>query len=242
MALLYLDLLGVRAQWHAGGRVAAEAAFVQFRSALQKALQQEAGVVVLHGGVESDSAAVVFANTEQAIRVGRRLYRNVFLTPGKAKDQRLWVRGAIMPAPAVARLRTSAPLPAPYQALEAFSYEPELLEAIAVEKSGIKGMRLIISDALLTSKLRSQFAIQIGKENLIPFKQLANSSYPGRVRTGFSDILWMMDGQTWQDTQVQMGKRLRWAANNPEEFIQAAATQVVFHECEAIAVSLRRRP
>lgn len=130
---------------------------------------------------------------------------------------------------------------APFGRLSTHGYSSPLLDAISVERSGFKGMRILVADPLITEPLRTAARIPIGGRYLIPLKRLDHSDY--RVQ-GFQDWLWMLvpDEEAWSRTLRQMAARLRWAAKDSDEFVQAAATQVVFHECEAIRRSLRVRP
>lgn len=77
----------------------------------------------------------------------------------------------------------------------------------------------------------------------MPFKKLANSAYPGRIASGYSDYLWMarQEEDDWRRLKLFMSKRLRWRAQDAEEFLQAAATQVLFNETVAIFRSLEAR-
>jgi hypothetical protein len=126
--------------------------------------------------------------------------------------------------------------------VEITTYSPPLLTAISVEKSGFKGMRLLVDGALITKPIRAAWKIPIGKRTFIPFRRLRHSVYPA-MGDRFEDFLWMASGdnEEWDDRKIVMAKRLRLAGNDPEEFAQAAATQVVFHECDAILQSLRKR-
>jgi hypothetical protein len=101
----------------------------------------------------------------------------------------------------------------------------------------------VIHAGLVTPALCDAFRVEVGRRRLIPFKQLANSIYPGRIAPDYQDFLWMAtaDPAEWEKDKVQMASRLRWSSANNEEFIHAAATQVIFHECEAIMRSLLRR-
>ncbi len=57
------------------------------------------------------------------------------------------------------------------------------------------------------------------------------------------DYLWMCtnDEKLRQNFFFQIAKRLREANSDPEEFVQAAATQVLFHEADAIYRSVAHR-
>lgn len=53
----------------------------------------------------------------------------------------------------------------------------------------------------------------------------------------------MIDGTEvdWVVSNRVMGARFRWSATSPEELAQAAATQLVFHECETLFDNAKRR-
>jgi hypothetical protein len=119
-------------------------------------------------------------------------------------------------------------------------YGGPLLDAIAIEKSGFKGMRLLVEHKLITPEIRAEFKQPLGHLNFIPLSKLKSSTYPTRLNDAFSDYLWMgsIDREDFEELRKIMALRLRLAAGEPEEFVQAAATQVVFHECAAILNSI----
>jgi hypothetical protein len=246
LALLFVDLLGVRSRWLTGGRSSVEKAFALLDHLVADAIRAEDGKSVLDGAVEADSAAIVCETVDVALRIATRLYCDAFVLPKKRlaiPDHRLWLRGAIIPMVNANELRTVSPLLKHSPQVRRYSYAEELLEAISIEKSGFKGMRLLVDKALLTNTTRSLFSIPIGKCFFVPFQRLRHSSYPGRTAEGFQDYLWMAtpDGDAFETIRKQMDTRLRWAANSAEEFQQAAATQVVFHECLAMMTGLRSK-
>lgn len=112
---------------------------------------------------------------------------------------------------------------------------PVLLDAIAMEKSGFRGMRLLVERDLLSRSDRFELREWLGCEPLIPVRRLSYSAYPPRMDT-YEDILWM--GTCNDDEIVQwrrrMGTRMRFVARDAEEMQHAAATSVVFDECAEI--------
>ena len=124
-----------------------------------------------------------------------------------------------------------------------FLYAGPLFDAVSVEKSGFRGMRMLIASELITRQLRTTFRHPIGNRSFIPFRRLNHSQYPGRISEGYHDVLWMFspDEAEWRDRKRLMSSRLRWSGNDPEEFVQAAATQLVFSECQAILTTLQGR-
>jgi len=236
-------MLGVRSLWHTGGRPAAEEAFKHFWNLVAASLKGETSEAIPQGILESDAAVLMCQSASVAARVCQKLYRIAFEKSKIADDDRIWLRGAIIPAPQLTALRSETSFSGPLNQIKIFEYADELLDAIAVEKSGIKGMRIIIDDSLITSSLITEFRIPVGELFFIPFRHLTNSTYPGRLKNGFQDYLWMASRseEEWTHYSILMASRLRWAAQNDEEFLQAAATQVVFHECAAIFTSLVKR-
>lgn len=241
--LLFVDLLGVKARWLRGGREAAEATFSAFREQVLLSLSAIEPSRILSGGVESDSAALVCDKQSTAIGIARELFLNTFRTSGKRRFDRLWLRGVILPFAAQNDLRTESLLPAPFGHVSVFDYSQELLESIAVEKAGFRGMRLLVANSCIDNAVRARFKLPIGTKAFIPFRQLNHSPYPQRLKRDYQDYLWMVssDSDQWDTAKRMMALRLRQAAGNEQEFLHAAATQLVFHECAAIVGSLRDR-
>jgi hypothetical protein len=238
MNLLYLDLLGTKKKWEQGGRRAVEAAFATFEALVQSGLAHVSPAELLQGGIEADSAAIVCADGVQALRLSQAILTKAFNEDAEDATTRLWIRGAIVPVGNPGPLRATEPMDPPFANIAVHRYSAPLLEAISVERSGFKGMRILIADALVNDPLREAMRIPVGPRHLIPLRRLDHSRY--RVE-GFQDWLWMLprDENEWTRAKRQMAARLRWAAADADEFLQAAATQVVFHESEAIWGSLR---
>lgn len=104
-------------------------------------------------------------------------------------------------------------------------------------------MRLLIREEIINDRVRAAFRIQYGKNSFIPFRRLRHSNYPKTIEGNLIDFLWMAEGddREWSNIMIHMTSRLRYSARDPEEFIHAAATQVVFHECAAIRQSVKVR-
>jgi hypothetical protein len=239
MVVAFLDLLGVRARWHAGGRASAEAAFARLEALVADTLARLAPKSLRDGALETDSAALVFGATEDALVFIRELFSDAFVAPRRAKDERLWLRGTVTAIQNRGPLRHSAPL-AGHGKVRVHRLDGGLLDAIAVEKSGFKGMRIVVEERLLTPPVREGFRVQAGSRALVPFKSLTNSVYPRRIAHVYEDFLWMArtEEAEWKKLERSMSDRLRWSAQDSEEFLQAASTQVVFNETVAIFRSL----
>jgi len=240
--LLFIDLLGAKSRWHRAGRAVAEVAYRQLRSLVESGLSTIDDRELIDGLIETDAAAIVCTSTEACVKMGLEVFRNAFSLTGAEPEQRPWLRGTITPLPQYTSLRSAASVPTPYRKIKISSLTSGLLDAISVEKSGFKGMRLLITAALITRPLLAGFAIPVGPRSLAPFKTLKHSYYPARLGKDFEDVFWMIrdSGTSWEQAKRTMALRLRLAARDPEEFVQAAATQVLFHECSAIIWNLSR--
>lgn len=242
MNLTFLDLLGTKKKWETGGRAAVEAVFARFERLVLDGFAALGAEGVLDGGIESDSAAFIFSDETKALRFTQTVFSAAFAAPGVENEaNRLWIRGTIVPLLEPVPPRAATPMDAPFAHLSIHRYAPAFLQAISVERSGFKGMRILIAESLITEAVRAALRIPVGQRQLIPLRRLDHSDY--RVEA-FQDWLWMAvaDDDAWARGLRQVATRLRWAAKDSEEFVQAAATQVVFNECEAIRASLRNRP
>jgi hypothetical protein len=242
MILLFIDMLGVRARWHIGGRESAERAFSRFRSIIIEAIQTRNRGRILHGGIEADSAAIVCSSAKTAVDIGRNAFRIAFRSARSPNDERLWLRGVIVPGDEADPLRTERPLAADLEQIKVAEYSTSLLEAISAEKSGIKGMRLLIGGGLSRKEIRSAYGLPIHGEYFCPILRPQTLSYPGRLKGRYSDILWMASAREdkWKDMQRTMFYRLKWSAASAEELIHAAATQVMFNHWEGVFESRRQ--
>ncbi|MGA2137604.1 MAG: hypothetical protein ABSH14_01960 [Verrucomicrobiia bacterium] len=234
--VLFVDLLGVRSKWLKDGREGAERAFKRFRTMVASSIHRSGAEKVIHGLVESDAVALTFSEVQPALEVAKRMYTAAFEDVGR----RVWLRGCIVRHNDKDELRTAKTFGGPLSQVQLMLYSAALLDAISVEKSGFKGMRLLVERQLITPAVRNAAKQPMGHLNFIPLTKLRNSTYPKRLEETFVDYLWM--GTTDRDRFKELGKmmavRLRMAANEPEEFAQAGATQVVFHECAAILSSV----
>jgi hypothetical protein len=233
-ALLLLDLLGMKARWKRSPQVA-DLAFESFRELVQEALEALPGQTKVQGGLESDGVALLFGQPFTAIRAGRQIYRSAFALGKRASDERFWIRGVIAPAAFNARLRTTAPLRKPFRHIEASQPGPSLLEALSIEQSGYKGMRLLIESSLVDDALRADLRIAMGRRSINPITRL---KYSPPV-PNYLDVLWMIPDHLsgsgeWFQLAKRMNRRLRWSGQDAMEFVQASATSLVFAECGAI--------
>jgi len=100
------------------------------------------------------------------------------------------------------------------------------------------GLACCAIEFIAASMARHDF-IRLG---VIPFRRMNYTPYPGATQRGFQDFLWMAETQQeWGQYALRMKQRMLWCASDAEEFTQAAATQIVFHECDAILQSVARK-
>lgn len=239
--ILFVDMLGGRRRWQDGGVEGATRAFYRFKSTVNAAARRAPAGEVLDGVIETDAAMLVCRSAVEATRIARRLYVGAFLA-GRIhrKTERHWYRGCIVAHDTDDFLRIGTELRSPVESVSAFRYSEAALQAVSVEKSGFKGMRLLVELELVNGAMQQATKISFDTHTLIPFRQLRYSHYPARVAGRFTDFLWMAgdSDREWHDLTLRMTSRLRYSAKDPEEMAQAAATQILFHECAAIRQSV----
>jgi hypothetical protein len=243
MALLFVDMLGVKARWHTGGRESAEKAFSDFRSIIRDAIEREGVHKIVNGAIESDSAALICNSVKSAILIGRSAFQIAFCRSWDSNDERIWLRGVIVAANASDNLRTDQPLASNLPQVKVSEYSPSLLDAIASEKSGFKGMRLLIGGGITGHAIRREYRIKVNDREICPAVRLQSPPYPERLKDGYRDVLWMASELEHQQEELlmHMQNRFRWSASNAEEFAHAAVTQILFHRCSLFFASIRRR-
>lgn len=255
-ALLYFDALGTKALWKESTPNAVLRRFKLFRDIVRDGIQiagHPAGI--LDGIVESDSAALLFAEVRPSLEVACAIFRRAFGVgvddfgsyfdhgklperPGPHKfplaylkrvqenhvnlperpapdkfppaylkrvqemnrgrqlqrptfnpDPGLWLRGVIQAASRLGSIRERVPLSA-RSGIASFHYARPIIDALHVEKSGAKGMRLLIDQALIDGE-RVQANGGRGDFDRHVIRRLDDRFYPPRIRSAYSDLLWM---------------------------------------------------
>ena len=231
--LVFVDMLGVKSRWLKLGKQGAESAFKIFNRLVNDSIKQSR-VKLLSGFLEADATALSFSNEQDACYFARTLYFNAFFAAKSDKDERIWLRGAIVSLNDLNPLRTDTDLDT---GIKLYGYSDRLLEAVQVEKSGFKGMRIVIEKSLLTSQVRSGLKTTISNKEFFPVRKLTYAPLPKSIGEKYEDFVWMAAGDTkqFENAHVAMSNRLRWCCpETGDEFIHAAATQVVFNECRSI--------
>lgn len=242
--ILFVDMLGAQKKWQTGGVPEAIEAFEHFAKMVIAAIREEPSGSVAGGGIETDSAMIVFASALPALRAAKRLFLWAFYNRLNPTAPRLWLRGSLVRHDAaVPQLRRESRMSAPFESVSIFTYTAAAFDAISVEKSGFKGMRLLLRDGVIDTQTKAELKIGFDNFSFTPFRKLRHIGYPSVSEGDLNDFLWMAcgDDQEWRDLSLHMTSRLRHAAKDPDEFAQAAATQVVFHECGAIRQSVISR-
>jgi len=241
-ALLFVDVLGTKNAWKLHGRKGVERICEWFRTTLAGILAEKLKGRLSDGLIESDSAGFVFDDPGDAITVARELILSAFRAPKDAETPRRWLRGAILSGGGSRHMRRETPIGRTGN-LRGADYSNELMEALNIEKSGYRGMRVIVDRNLLSKEVGDGFAVSLGEGRVDPLRRLKYSPYPERISDGYVDLLWMACGNAkeWEALSRQMANLLRWSGNDPEEMAHAAATQVVFNEWGAIMGSLLKR-
>lgn len=238
--LLYVDMLGMKQRWRAEGVPGARRAFDAFYGMVAAAVDAQGTdlAVAVTGGVQSDAAAVVLPSIDSALAVGRTLFRAAFAS--MSADERTWLRGVIIGMPPTEPIEAVSGLAGSLTALIHRRFSDDLLRAIYVEQSGFRGHRLLVTESLIDEDLVAAQRIAVEGRTFHPLRRLDLSHAPD----GFRDLLWMYprsaEEGSWDDMRLAMRNRFRWAAGASEgEFIQAAATRLVFDECQAIVAGRR---
>lgn len=237
----------MKARWQSAGIAGAKAAYQTLDLVIRHALTSVPTPMAesVSGGIQSDAAALAFGDVASALTVGRLVFKETFRRCGAldAGQTRHWVRGVVVDM-GEEELESSEPLPGPAGGVFKRVFSDDLLEGINVEQSGYRGQRLLVAESLINSEVEDRFRIDVGeRRKLEPLTTLTYSD----GRPGFRDFLWMFPYEessdelepAWELMRRAMENRLRRAGEGgPGEFTQAAATQLVFAECNAIYCNL----
>lgn len=195
----------------------------------------------LGGEIDTDSAVIHCPAPEAALALARRIFRRAFLSPRTPDDLRLWLHGVAVPSEADEPVHESE-TPDNLPGIDLLRPAPAANCGRAILTSGWRGMRILVDDRLLTDQMRGMFRIPLGRLGVIPFRRMNHTPYPGAAGKGCQDFLWMAETPNeWQQYTTRMKQRMLWSAHEAEELHDAASTQVVFHECEAILQSVLRK-
>jgi hypothetical protein len=235
-AILFVDLLGVQRMWQNGGAAAVKARIDSFHgfikhqlTYLPETLHREGDYTVILSG---DSVAVTCEDYEQAIGIGIHLFRQAFYAKIESP---YWLRGAISRWSNQYFTGNTTPISTKggLQVGVQYAMEEDYLHVLALEKSGFKGMRLLINSALLPNFGRDLVRVWPGcTRPLRIIAHLAECTYPDAE---YADVLWMADDEHRYDTLTHiMAQRFKRSTHDQEEFTQAAWTRATFDQVESI--------
>jgi len=242
-AILFVDLLGVQKMWVEGGADAVKARINEFNSFVVKQLEFLPADLHKEGEytaiLAADGVSIMCQDFDQAIGIGSHLYVQAFYDTDK-RPQPFWLRGAI-------GKWHNQYLPMNTQPIEAkglqigtqYINEDDFLEVLALEKSGFRGMRLIVDKKALVSGGRAyQRNWASCRKTLGYVATLKECTYP--PGGDFADVLWMTKSED-QYGQLRgiMAHRFKTCTQNELEFSQAAWTRSVFDQVDSIIVGCK---
>ena len=170
--LLFVDMLGLRSAWRHGRR-AVVSKLSLFEGLVLESVRN-AREVPYRGALDSDSAVLYFDRLAPAIEFGIALYRAAFECGAREGEERAWLRGVIAPSKSVARtFRDEVPTEA--RGITKFLYSDDLFDAINAEKSGFKGMRLLIASDLVCDEIMAAISPNVGSERVEMIAELKYS-------------------------------------------------------------------
>ncbi len=244
-AILFIDLLGVQKLWLTGGYTAVKDRIQRFNTfVLEQAnflpaqVHREGEYTVILAG---DSVSIMCQDFEQAIGMGVHFFVQAFYSTGKT-GKPFWLRGAIdrwhnqyLPV-------NTVPIHAKgLQIGTQYVNEDDYLKVLALEKSGFRGMRLIVDRNVLPGGgLDYQAAWSGLSKPLGLIARLNECTYP--EGEGYADVLWMAADQEHKYGHMKaiMSQRFKRCTREPDEFVQAAWTRAVFDQVESLVWSCRQ--
>lgn len=238
--LLTIDLLGAGSRWRRGDPGDAAALFDDFADLVLDTTASMDVADQITGDVEGSWCSLLCPSVEAALALARRIFRRAWLDPRNSEELRLWMRAAVGPCddPAIRHVAPDDELPK----IRRTTGTPSLMRNLAAIRGGLTGMRILVDEGLLTDQLRGMFRVPLGRLGFIPFRRMNFTPYPQTLRKTWQDFLWMADTQTeWGNYTMRMKQRLLWSSHDADENAEAAATQIVFHEVDAIVQSVVRK-
>jgi len=241
--LLFVDLLGTKARIRTGGIASVVSRIEAFQRLIEAEFQRSAPNQWM---AESDSAVALFDDGPSAVRAGANLFRSAFDATSGSNSEPFWLRGSMVPAPMINDTRDL------FREGESHDWHTKvpsdvLIEALILEKSGLKGMRLFMAPSVLSQaeRVALQRNVAWGSPSVARpvyvSRVLGFATPPQVAHLGAEDVLWMIDDEPYfltRDTDLR--HRMRRAALDPEEYTQAAMTLVVFEEARSIIVGAGR--
>ncbi|MCW5898590.1 MAG: OST-HTH/LOTUS domain-containing protein [Flavobacteriales bacterium] len=242
-AVLFVDVLGVQKMWRSGGAVAVKERIEEFNTFVTKQLpylpdyvHRDAEFTVMLGG---DSVAILCQDVVQAVEIGIHLFEQAFYSSASTRFP-FWLRGAISEWNNQYSPISAAPIFSKgVQVGKVETMEDDYLRVLALEKSGYRGMRIIIERGLGRqaneefTRLWSDF-----KRPLYLITQLREMVYPPGGE--YSDVLWMANDELkYGHFKGIMAQRFKASVKDSDEMMQAAWTRATFDMVDSLVWSCK---
>jgi hypothetical protein len=235
LAILFLDLLGVQRMWADSGAGAVKARIDEFSDFILDQVNYLPGTLHREGEynviLAGDSVSIICQEFDQAVGIGIHLMTQAFYT--KKVSHPLWLRGAIGRwHNQYLTVNTHAVQAKGIHIGTQYVNEDDYLAVLALEKSGFRGMRLIVESAILNNHGRDfqvewddRFSRCLGYVS-----HVKGLCYPADGADKYADVLWMasVDRKRYEDLKGIMAQRFKRAADDAQEFAQAAWTRALF--------------
>lgn len=225
-SLLFFDVLGIKALWQQRGvdRVKRRYRFLDtIVTQSLEFLSSKTRIGLIDGEIDSDSVALVFKRPADAVLAGIAIWLRAFERNERAnEDAKLYLRGVIVGTEPNAILRQ--PVRIKKFSVRRTDYSNTLLDAIAIEKSGFKGMRLLIEESIFSDaeeqsvRSRRESVYQHQGRNVEQWPitvDLGRNSYPG-VRRKFVDVAWPVGSQKRMSSRTTRLEARRDGASKEE--------------------------
>jgi len=244
-AILFIDLLGVQKMWSVGGAPQVKARIKEYNDFIVKQLTYLPHDLHRDGEytaiISGDGVSVSCQDYDQAIGIGIHIFTQAFYYSDKASTP-FWLRGAISKWSNQRLTMNTVPLRAKEIDVGThYVIEDEFLTVMALEKSGFKGMRLLVDTRLLENQGRNykrqwdDFAKPLGiVTKLKEFEYYKDKDY--------ADILWMADDKDrFSQLKGIMASRFKRSSKDSDEFSQAAWTRATFDQVETLIYTCKQK-
>ena len=229
--------------WKSGGAGAVKSRISEFNqfvlnqvNYLPNHLHRDGEYTVILSG---DSVSVMCQDFDQAIGIGMHLFVQAFYA-SREYSKPFWLRGAIAKWHNQYLTVNTQPICAKgMQIGSQYVSEDDYLAVLALEKSGFRGMRLVVDRSLL-SGLSYQTKWDKFHLPLNYVTQLKQCAYP---HGNYADVLWMATTeQQYDHLKGIMASRFKQSTQDPDEFMQASWTRAMFDQVDSIIWGCKREP
>lgn len=251
-ALLFIDLLGVNSLW----KTADSYTDVKDRMNLFEEIIKLSILPVIDQFscipfIYSDSVAILCINQREAVHIGKRIFCDCFLY--EKCTQPLYLRGVITNWNNKNTFYNTNTLQLGKAWINEIKLDDDYLKAISIEKSGYKGMRLLIHDnKLSTTQIEEAYTSKYmltddfsSGPGIYDVKKLKSEIFYPTKSSNIVDVLWMINSQEsmnfiefFKKLRNISQKRFRNSTKDRYEFEQATWTRLLFENVESILGSL----